>query len=262
LAMAKRFLDEGMKVVIADIEETALDGARATLASSGGDVLAVPTDVAKTESVEDLADRAFAQFGGVHVLCNNAGVSEPGLMWENSLEDWQWVMGVNLWGVIHGIRAFLPRMIAQEEEGHVVNTAAMAGLTSMPMMGIYNVTKQAVVGLSETLYHDLRIRKHPVGVSVLCPGWVNTNIAESDRNRPEALKDGNGAEDAFRERFKDSVRSVLSTGTAPDDIAGEVLEAMRESRFYVLPHKDMKDNIELRMKCILEETDPRYISKF
>src|SRR5258706_11754428 len=189
-AMAERFAAEGMKVVLADVEPTALEAACGRLAAAGADVLGVPTDVACGAAVEVLARRTIERFGKVHVLCNNAGVSVGGPLWEHTEDDWTWVLGVNLWGVVHGVRAFVPIMIRQNEPAHVVNTASLAGLTSNPFLGIYNVTKHGVVTISETLAQELAFVGAPVKVSVLCPGFVQTKIADSHRNRPTDLADG------------------------------------------------------------------------
>ena len=169
--LADRFAAEGMKIVLADIEEHALRLAEAEFREKGADVLGVRTDVSKSEDLEKLAQQTLDAFGAVHIVCNNAGVAGAwGQAWANTLDDWNWIMGVNLWGVIHGVRTFLPIMLEQGEEGHVVNTASLAGL--MPGRGIYGVTKQAVVALSESLYNDLKAMDAKIGVSVLCPGWV------------------------------------------------------------------------------------------
>ena len=183
-ALADRSVQEGMKVVLADVEVEALAKTEAGLKSSGATVLAVPTDVSQARDVAALAQKTLEVFGAVHLLCNNAGVGTEAAIWESTLEEWEWVMGVNLWGVIHGVRAFVPHMLAQDTECHIVNTASMAGLISGPGLGAYKVTKHAVVSLSETLYHELAERGARVGVSVLCPGIVNTRIMESARNRP------------------------------------------------------------------------------
>ena len=183
-ALADRCVQEGMKAVLADVEVDALAKAEAGLKASGATVLAVPTDVSQARSVAALAQKTLEAFGAVHLLCNNAGVGSEAAIWESTLEEWEWVMGVNLWGVIHGVRAFVPIMLAQDTECHIVNTASMAGLISGPGLGAYKVTKHAVVSLSETLHHELAERAAKVRVSVLCPGFVNTRIMESARNRP------------------------------------------------------------------------------
>src|SRR5581483_2374453 len=187
-ALATRVDAEGMKVVAADVEQRALDAVAAEVAQAGAKVLAVRTDVSQARDVEALAAKTVDAFGAVHVLCNNAGVVAGGAFWELTAGDWEWVVGVNLWGVIHGTRVFVPIMRAQDTECHIVNTASMAGLVSSPYNAVYAVTKHAVVALSESLHHDLTVWSSKIRVSVLCPGWVNTRIFEADRNRPEALR--------------------------------------------------------------------------
>src|SRR5882672_5491751 len=185
-AMVKRFAREGAKVVVADVDESALAAVVASVRIRGGEALGVRTDVTELASVQALAATAFATFGKVHVLCNNAGVALWGGLEAATHRDWQWVLGVNLWGVIHGVEAFVPRMIALKEPGHIVNTASMAGLVATRGLGIYNTSKYAVVGLSETLAKDLR--PYGIGVSVLCPMGVATQIRASERNRPATLR--------------------------------------------------------------------------
>lgn len=236
-ATAERLAAEGMKVVLADIEPGALDAAAEKLEKAGAQVLAVRTDVSRAADVERLAKLALERFGGVHVVFNNAGVAVTGEAWENSLADWQWVLGVNLWGVIHGIHTFVPILLRQNEPGHVVNTASMAGLTSNPGMAIYNVTKHAVVTLTETLHGDLALRGSPVRASLLCPGFISTRIMDSARNRqsdpredpptPAASQLGVAIDLALREGVKQ--------GYAPRVVAEQVFEAIRDERFYIFP---------------------------
>ena len=186
-AVAERCVQEGMRVVLADVEEDALARAEATMSDTGATVLAVPTDVSAASDVEALARKTLEAFGAVHLVHNNAGVGVGGRIWENTVADWEWVMGVNMWGVIHGIRVFVPLMLEQDTEGHVVNTASVAGLVSGPGLGIYKVTKHGVVTLSETLHHELVQIGAKIGVSVLSPGFIRTQIMDSDRNRPASL---------------------------------------------------------------------------
>lgn len=252
-ALAERFLDEGMRVVVADVEPAALEAA-ATALGAKGEVLAVRTDVARGADVEALAEQAWARFGRVDVLCNNAGVSIGGLVWEHTVADWEWMLGVNLWGVVHGIRVFVPRMLAQGGEGHVVNTASVAGLTSNAFMGIYNVTKHAVVTLSETLRKDLAMAGGTIGVSVLCPGFVQTRIADADRNRPADLRDAARAE---RPAAIDGlVRSLLASGLPPSEVAAAVVDAIRSERFYILTHPELTAHVRARMEDIVEGRAP------
>jgi NAD(P)-dependent dehydrogenase (short-subunit alcohol dehydrogenase family) len=254
-ALAERFAREGMNMVIADIEAEALAKTERGIQEAGAAVLSSITDVSHAEQVEALAGSAFERFGAVHVLCSNAGVMPPvGACWERSLEDWSWVLGVNLWGVIHGMRSFVPRMIESGAEGHIVNTASGAGLFSRPYGAIYNVSKHGVVTLSETLHQELSLSGSRLSVSVLCPSWVNTRIADSDRNRPEsaALLPETAQEKALREM----VKAQLSSGLNPGDVAEQVFAAVRERRFYILPHQGVKDRVKARMEDILNERAP------
>jgi NAD(P)-dependent dehydrogenase (short-subunit alcohol dehydrogenase family) len=191
-AMADRFATEGMNVVIADVDPDALSAAEAEIRANGASVASKRTDVRSGEDVEALAKFAVDAFGGVNVLCNNAGIGIGGAIWQQTVQDWEWMLGVNLMGVVHGIRAFVPIMIAQEDECHVVNTASAAGLTVRPFLGMYAATKHAVVALSEALYHETKFTGAKIGVSVLCPAVVNTRIGESERNRPASLENDAG----------------------------------------------------------------------
>src|SRR6478752_489117 len=183
--LASAFAAQGMKIAIGDIEESALDEAVEKLRAGGAEAIGVRTDVTDGEQVQALADATVGRFGAIHIACNNAGVGAGGLSWEAPLDTWEWVFGANLWGVIHGVRSFVPVMMKQPE-AHVVNTASIAGLVAGPFMGPYNASKHAVVALSETLHHELALMAPHVKVSVLCPGWVQTRIGDSERNRPSA----------------------------------------------------------------------------
>jgi NAD(P)-dependent dehydrogenase (short-subunit alcohol dehydrogenase family) len=255
-AMADRFATEGMKVVLADVEEEALRLAEAEMREKGVDVIGVKTDVAKAEEFENLAQQALDAFGGVNVVCNNAGVAGAwGPIWANTLDDWNWIMGVNLWGVIHGVRTFLPIMLERGEEGHIVNTASLAGL--MPGRGIYGVTKQAVVALSESLYNDLKVANAKIGVSVLCPGWVNTNIMDAERNRPDELsRTVDAVPDAMREQMETAVRNFLKTGLQPSEVAEQVFEAVRDDKLYIITHPDMDFIFKERFDDIANRRNP------
>ncbi|HET8842876.1 MAG TPA: SDR family NAD(P)-dependent oxidoreductase, partial [Ktedonobacteraceae bacterium] len=187
-ALAERCVEEGMKVVLADIEAQALQQTSRDLAAPGAETLAVQTDVAQAAEVEKLAKIAFETYGAVHLLFNNAGVGAGKTAWESTLADWEWVLGVNLYGVVHGIRSFVPRMLESGTEGYIVNTASMGGLTSSPGLSVYMASKHAVVSLTETLYHELTLREAHIGVSVLCPGFVKTRIQDAERNRPTHLQ--------------------------------------------------------------------------
>ena len=260
-ALAERFLRQGMKVVLADIEEAPLALTRDALAKGGGEVIAVRTDVSRGEEVEALAERTFEAFGTAHVVCNNAGVGVGGAAWQIEPADWSWILGVNLWGVVHGIRAFVPRMIEQEE-GHVVNTASIAGLVSAPGMSAYSATKQAVVAVSECLHHDLAVATGgKVRVSVLCPGWVKTNIADSERNRPPSQDERAARARSLRERrIRESMRATIAAGIAPEEVAESVLRAIIENRFWILTHPRTLGAVEARMRGILEGSAPDFES--
>ena len=256
--IAERCMVEGMKVVLADIEQEALEAARREMTAKGGDVLAVRTDVSKHEDVEALARETIRSFGAVHFLCNNAGVSLYGYMWENSLADWEWMMGVNLWGVIHGIRTFVPIMLRQDTEGHILNTASMVGLASpLPYGGIYSMTKHAVVALSESLHKDLASRNAKVKVSVLCPADVDTRIMDSARNRPEELK-ARASEHTRHvevELLAQGLRDNLEKGLSPAQVAEHVFRAVRDEKFYILPH-DHRHLIRERLDNMMEGRNP------
>jgi NAD(P)-dependent dehydrogenase (short-subunit alcohol dehydrogenase family) len=254
-ALAEALAAEGARVVLADVERVALEEAAHAIAAGGAETLAVRTDVSRGEEVEALADAVERRFGGVHVVCNNAGVSVSGLSWMHTTADWEWVLGVNLWGVIHGVRVFVPRLLTNGADGHVVNTASIAGLVSGPGMSVYNVTKHGVVTLSETLHHDLRLVGARVAVSVLCPAWVNTRIIDSGRNRPAALAETAPALPG-REQMEGMVRGLLAGGLAPERVAALVVDAVRSERFWVLPHPEWKALVRTRMEDVLEERAP------
>ena len=252
LALTRALLAQGAKVVMADIEVDALEAASVGLGSDA-EVLTMVCDVSDPVQVEALRDAAVARFGTVHVVVNNAGVSSAGPVWTQSLEDWQWVLGVNLYGVVNGIRTFAPLLIEQGE-GHIVNTASMAGLTLPPFMSTYNVSKHAVVTLSETLFADLALAgASGVGVSVLCPGWVRTRIHEAARNRP-----GSPAPDVDGPTagFGDFVGALIADGLDPDDVADQVIDAILTRRFYILTHPDWMPMITGRVDRIVEGRDP------
>ncbi|MEO6989286.1 MAG: SDR family NAD(P)-dependent oxidoreductase [Aquihabitans sp.] len=254
LALSRAFAVAGMKVVMADIEPGALDVAAAAVALEG-EVLSFRCDVSDPAQVDALRDAAVHRFGTVHVVCNNAGVSAGGPVWIHTPEDWEWVLGVNLYGVINGVRSFTPLMIEQGE-GHIVNTSSMAGLTSPPFMGVYNVSKHAVVTLSETLFGDLQmVGAGGVGVSVLCPGWVQTRIHEADRNRPAAAE-GPPALSLDDGGLRDFVAQLINSGITPGAVADMVVEAIRERRFYVLTHPDWMPMVSGRVDHIVNDEDP------
>lgn len=250
----------GMRLVLADVQQDALDIARAELEAQGAEVLAVRCDVRKVEEVQALADAAMAHFGSVHLVFNNAGVGSGGLIWENSQADWEWVLGVNLWGVIHGVRIFTNLMLecAKKEagyEGHIVNTASMAGLLNAPTMGVYNVSKHAVVSLSETLYQDLKLVEAPISASVLCPYFVPTGINRSHRNRPEDVK-AEAPTISQRASQAMSDKAVSSGKVSAAQVAEWTFEAIREQQFYIYSHPDALGNVQARMQEIVSQTNP------
>jgi NAD(P)-dependent dehydrogenase (short-subunit alcohol dehydrogenase family) len=259
-AMAERFAREGMKLVLADVQEKPLAEARDAIARGGAEVIAVPTDVSKWEQVDALAKRAVEAYGAAHVVCNNAGVGTGGVSWEMSAADWEWVFAVNQWSVVHGIRAFVPRMIAQGE-GHIVNTASIAGLLSAPGMGAYCATKHAVVAMSECLHLDLAVTGNAskVHVSVVCPAWVKTSIADSERNRPASSPRRPGAERSPQEQMLEQlVRAAVAGGIPAEEVAEQVLQAIVEERFWVLTHPKTKKAVERRMRGIVEGNAPEF----
>jgi NAD(P)-dependent dehydrogenase (short-subunit alcohol dehydrogenase family) len=258
-ALAEKSAQEGMKVVLADVEEDALKQAEEELQASGAQVLAVRTDVSQADEVEVLAQKTFATYGAVHLLFNNAGVGAGTTVWESSLADWQWVLGVNLWGVIHGIHFFVPRMLAQDTEGHIVNTASSAGLVASSGLGIYKVSKHGVVTLSETLALELAARGAKLKASVLCPEWVNTRIIDAERNRPQALQNALEEQHMSPEMaaMVQAMRQWLAqAGLPPSQVAEMVFDAIRQEKFYILTHPTTKQGVQLRMEDILQERMP------
>jgi len=252
----------GMKLVLADVQQDALDRATAELEAGGADVLAMLCDVRKGEQVQALADAAMARFGAVHLLFNNAGVGSGGLIWENSVADWEWVLGVNVWGVIHGVRIFTRLMLAcaardPQFEGHIVNTASMAGLLNAPAMGVYNVSKHAVVSLSETLYHDLQLVEAPIGASVLCPYFVPTGISQSHRNRPAdvGMTAGPTASQVAAQAM--TVKAVESGKVSAADVARIAFDAIRDGQFYIYSHPGALGGVAERMEEIVQQKNPR-----
>jgi NAD(P)-dependent dehydrogenase (short-subunit alcohol dehydrogenase family) len=251
-AVANRAVVEGMKVVLADIEQGPLAQAVDELTTSGAEALGVVTDVADAASVHALRDRTLDRFGAVHLVHNNAGIGLGGPIWEVSEDDWRWIIGVNLWGVINGVAAFTPLLIEQGE-GHIVNTASIAGLIAAPFLGPYNATKQAVVAISETLFKDLQTVGAPVGVSVLCPGFVQTRIAESERNRP-AWAHGGDADTAAA--VAGVVQNLVDSGIPPATVADRVIDAVKTGTFYILTHPELEGAISTRFEDIVQGRAP------
>jgi NAD(P)-dependent dehydrogenase (short-subunit alcohol dehydrogenase family) len=248
---------ERMKLALADVQQDALEEAVEEARRAGAEALGVRTDVSSAAEVAALAAQTMEKFGAAHLLFNNAGVAGGGgYVWEASLKDWQWILGVNLMGVVNGIRSFVPLMLEQGGECHVVNTASAAGLVSAPLMAVYNVSKHGVVALSETLHHDLRVANARIGVSVLCPAFVPTNISTSERNRPAGLSEGGeptASQIAARER---SEKAVSSGRLSAAQVAQMTFDAVREDRFYVITHPKMLASVELRLQDILAQRTP------
>ncbi len=242
LATAARLAQEGMRVVLADIERAPLEAAVAKLEGAGHEVVGVPTDVTRWEELQQLADRTLDAFGQANVVHNNAGVVRAGRMEELTLADWEWVLGVDLWSVIYGVKTFLP-LIREAGEGHVVNTASSAGLQSSPEIGPYNVAKYGVVALTETLQLELLAEKSPIRASVLCPGAIATRITESERNRPDAA-----TETATNRRFQEMAGPVVARGHSPESVAELVVSAIREQEFWILTHPEWIEVLRRRVE--------------
>jgi len=247
-ALGHAFAAAGCSVVLADVDAAALDAAAGTIE---GEVLAVVTDVSAAAEVEQLAEAAFDRFGAVHVVCNNAGVSTFNPVVAQTLDDWHWVLGVNLWGVVHGVQAFLPRLLAQGQPAHIVNTSSLAGLASgLPSLGPYNVSKVGVVALSETLRMELAMAGSVVGVSVLCPGSTPTGILDSERTRPAAL--GTEVRVPDGDQMRDAVRSGFDGPGArsAEAVADDVLDAVRSGRFWIITSGEMRELVSARFREI------------
>jgi NAD(P)-dependent dehydrogenase (short-subunit alcohol dehydrogenase family) len=250
----------GMNLVLIDVQQDALDKAVAELAPSGVPMLHFKVDVANAEQMEAMGQAVYRQFGAPHFVFNNAGVGSGGLIWENSVKDWDWVLGVNLMGVVHGIRIFTPMMLEAAKKdpqwrGHIVNTASMAGLLNPPNMGVYNVSKHAVVSLSETLYQDLSLVTDQIGASVLCPFFVATGIGMSHRNRPEAL----GAEKPTKSQMIQQAmtgKAVDSGKVSAADVAQLVFDAIRNRQFYIYSHPKAIKSVQTRLEDVLQARNP------
>ncbi|UCG82080.1 MAG: SDR family NAD(P)-dependent oxidoreductase [Dehalococcoidia bacterium] len=238
LALAERFAAEGMKVVLADIEEKALQSAVEKVKATGAEAIAVRTDVSIADEVDDLARKTIDAFGEVHIVCNNAGVIRGGQSWETPIKDYEWVLGVNFWGVIHGIRSFMSILIEQDVEAHVVNTASSSGLNCTPYTAAYCISKHAVVVLSECMYHELVLSGSKIGVSVLLPTAVNTSIGSAERNRPDRFKHDDKRSADIADLITNATNESLAKGIPPAMAADQVLQAIREGRFYILSGGD------------------------
>ena len=263
--LALRAAAEGMSVVVADIEAAPLAAVERELQLLGTPVFAVVTDVSEAAQVEALAQATMERFGRVDLLANNAGVGAGGTIWESSIEDWAWVLGINLWGVIHGLRSFVPLMLAQGTEGHIVNTASMAGMVSFHPSAPYHVSKHAVVALAEQLRISLKLQGAPIGVSVLCPGMVRTRILEAERNRPGragATEATNAARDLLLGRSANPklaamMAQALAAEITPEEVAEQTFAAIRAGAFYILTHPELTQPIRDRATAILQAAPAR-----
>lgn len=256
-ALAAKAGEEGMGLVIADIDPQALQQLANQLSDTGVEVLCQVSDVSNYDSVQALADAAYKRFGRVDILFNNAGVLLSGFCWERSLQDWQRIMGVNFWGVLHGIKAFVPRMIEQSGDGHIVNTSSLAGLLASPLMGPYTVGKQAVVALAETLHYELAMINSSLKVSVVCPGPVATDIANSDTGAGA----GGGAplpEDSAQQNLQDFLSAGIAAGISAQQCADIVFQGIRRQQFWIFTHEDFKDSYRDRVDSVFNNTNPVY----
>ncbi|MCH7552809.1 MAG: SDR family NAD(P)-dependent oxidoreductase [Chloroflexi bacterium] len=258
LGLAQRCAQEGMRVVLADVEEEALAKAVKNLQANGAKVLGVRTDVSQAADLEALAARTLEAYGGAHLLFNNAGVFMVGTVWESTVRDWEWILGVNLWGVIHGVRTFVPIMLGQDEPCHIVNTASIGGFLSGAGTAAYGVTKHAVVSLSEKLYEELAERDAKIGVSVLSPNYVDTQIFYAERNRPGSLEnDASQKIVDHRDREREATfRQNSPSGTPPSQIADTVFEAILNDKFYIFPHAQSLAAVKTRFDNILAQRNP------
>jgi len=260
LACARLGAQLGMNLVLVDVQRDALDAAVAELTATGVSVMARCVDVSNAEQMQTLAHDVYTQLGAPHLVFNNAGVGSGGLVWENSLADWQWVLGVNLWGVIHGVRLFTPMMLQAAKQdphyqGHIVNTASMAGLLTPPNMGVYNVSKHAVVALTETLYQDLHLVTDQVSASVVCPYFVPTGIGDSQRNRPDALQ--SSAPTASQQISQAMLDKAVHSGkVSAAEVAQKIFDAVVTNQFYVYSHPQALGNVQQRMQAIVSQQQP------
>lgn len=250
----------GMNLVLVDVQQDALDQATAEMQALGAEVLSFRLDVSRADQMQAMSEAVFERFGAPHFVFNNAGVGSGGLIWENTVKDWEWVLGVNLWGVIHGVRLFTPMMLEAAAkdpawQGHIVNTASMAGLLNPPNMGVYNVSKHAVVSFTETLYQDLRLVSDQIGTSVLCPYFVPTGISQSQRNRPAELD----TEKPTRSQLIGLAMTDKAVGSGKvtaAEVAQKVFDGMAANQFYIFSHPRALGNVQSRMECIVQQTNP------
>ena len=254
LGLAKHCAKESMSIVLADVNEQRLHQIAESLQTLGVEVLVVVTDVSKPEALDALADAAYTRFGRVDLLFNNAGVLISGFSWERSIEDWQWIININLMGVIHGVKSFVPRMLAQTSPAHIINTASLAGFLAAPLMGPYTVSKQAVVALSETLHYELASINANVNVSVLCPGSIATGIAESGSER----KMRSSISDQANDELMDFLTSGVAEGMSPALCAEKVFAAIRDQKFWIFTHPDFKASYQRRVDSVMDNSNPVY----
>ena len=260
-ALAEKFAGAGCNLVLADVDESGLEESRSLAEKRGARVENVHCDVSRQDSVEALAEASYGAFGAVHILCNNAGVLSGGATWEVDIKDYQWQIGVNTFGVIHGVRSFVPRMIAQDTPGHVVNTASMAALTTMPFAGAYHMSKHAVLAFSECLYHELQLSQSKLGVSVLCPELIDTGIAASERCRPDGYKNEDGAppiSEAGRLVIGALSDGMAKGGLPPSVMADRVFDAIQQDRFYILSEDSWRDACNTRLEDIRLGRNPTF----
>lgn len=261
-AMARRFAGEGMKIVVADIDLAAAESTVADVVAAGGEAIAVRADVSSQDEVQAMADRAWDHFGAVHVLVNNAGIVPSGRyrqIWDFPLEDWRWSFDVNLMGVVHGVRSFIPRMIAEGVDGHVVTTASIAGLISGSGSPVYSAAKHAAVRATEALYASLKDMNSPIGVTLLCPGLVNTNIYRSERNRPDQLRPDQGIAEETPE-LQAIADSLYRSAISPEAVADMVFDAMQRRQFYLLTSDKYDPQVRERAEAMLERRNPEFES--
>lgn len=256
LAIAKRCASEGMKVVLADIEEASLLKAEGELKVFKTDLLLVVCNVSKEKDIQLLSKKTTETFGKIDLLFNNAGVSTGGLLWENSEADWKWVLGVNLFGVINSIKTFVPVMMKQNNECHIINTASIAGLTSAPGNSIYGVSKHGIINISETLYYELKLARAKIDVSVVCPGFVKTRLVDAERNRPEELKPLERVQSPQKKMINEMLNKGVLNGMSPEKVAEKIFEGIKTKKFYIFTDDDCKAMIKQRMEDIINEKNP------
>jgi NADP-dependent 3-hydroxy acid dehydrogenase YdfG len=255
-AIAQKAGAEGMALVLADVNAASLAKTAEAFREQGFDVLTRTVDVARSEEVEALAAAAFERYGKVHLLVNNAGVALSKTAWQTSQQDWDWVMGVNFYGVTNGLRSFIPPMLEQNEDAHVVNVASLAGLISLPSIAAYNASKFAVVTVSEGLFHDLALRKAKIGVTVLCPAWVKTGIANSERNRGQGAVQPTESSDATAQMISGSIMRAVESGIEPADVAEKLFASIRAGQLYCLTHEGTGAVAKERGRDIFEGRNP------